>query len=296
MRSPRPERTSGPDPAVPACPAARVALLRVPLHRLALTDRPALLRVALHRLPLLTGTRRTRLSLLTRLTDGTGLLRVALHRLALDLVVGGGGLACGFAATEASLGVGDAHRTVTERPELRGDPAEVDGAERGDDELLGDLREDVADEEDEARADDVRQEAEDPVRQALQRGEHLVEGEELEHGDETEDPDDESRDLSDRAADLLSVVPVSLQSRNLGDELGDRPFDDGGDDPRDDENNDCKAHIDEDRPYVLHFLSLLRMLRLTRRLCHLLFLSLFPQGIQDKGIDPVISNHAPNRN
>ncbi|SIH95795.1 Uncharacterised protein [Mycobacteroides abscessus subsp. abscessus] len=222
----------------------------------------------------------------------TGTCRTALLGSALLHLVEGGGLLSGcLTTTEASVGVGDADGAVADGAELRGDLRQVDGAERGDDELFGDLREDVADEEDEARADDVRQEAEDPVRQTLQRREHLVEGEELEDGDEAEDPDDEPGDLTDGSADLLPVVPVSLQSGDLRHELRDRPFDDRGDDPGDDENDDCKAHIDEDRPYVLHFRCLLRMLRLTRRLCHLLFRSLFHGCTLDKGHAPVISNH-----
>src|SRR5699024_3629088 len=132
--------------------------------------------------------------------------------------------------------------------ELCRELGQVHGPEGRLDELLGDLREHEADEEDETGADDVGQESEDSVEQTLQRSEDLIEFEELENSDESEQPDDQSGDLSDRFSDLLPSAAIALKSGNLGDEFAERPFDDGGEDPGDNENDDCQSDPRQDRP------------------------------------------------
>ncbi|GGC49316.1 hypothetical protein GCM10010974_34230 [Brevibacterium sediminis] len=174
---------------------------------------------------------------------------------------------------------------VAERAELRRQLRQIHGVESGLDELFGDLREDIADEEDESRADDIGQESEDSIEQTLQRSQHLIELEQLEHGDESEQPDAETGDLPDRLSDLLTIASIALKCGNLGDEFADRPFDDGGENPGDNENDDCQSDFRQDRPdiQISHVAYLLRTQRIGKFHFLLLILSLFSANTENKG-------------
>ena len=98
--------------------------------------------------------------------------------------------------------------------------------ERGVHELTHDLGEERTDEEDDPGADEVGQEAEDPVDHPLDRGEHLAQAEELEDRDETEHPDDEGPDGAQGRADARAVGARALQRRDLAEQLGEERLDD----------------------------------------------------------------------
>src|SRR5699024_9300003 len=77
-------------------------------------------------------------------------------------------------------------------------------------------------------------------------GQDLLQAEDLQDRDETEEPDEEGGDRPERRADALTAVPGLLEGRDLAGQLGEGPFDDRCDDPGHHQDGDRSDRLSDD--------------------------------------------------
>ena len=125
-------------------------------------------------------------------------------------------------------------------PGLAEPSVRIGGEQRAFDQPPDDPGDDQADEEDQPRADHVRNEGEGVGGELAHRIEHSAELERL-HGEHDSDEDDQPEDdVADQAAERLARLRLIMlpQRRHPVDHLGDRPFGGPGEQPGDDEDGD----------------------------------------------------------
>ena len=125
-------------------------------------------------------------------------------------------VAPGAAPGGTAVGIG-AHRAFGRADADAGEQAvDVGGDEHGLDQPPDDPRDDQADEEDQAGADQLRQEGEDLGHQLVDRREDLAEAEELQRGHDADQPDDQLGDGAELVADGLVGRAGDMCLRSAG--------------------------------------------------------------------------------
>ena len=137
---------------------------------------------------------------------------------------------------------------------IREQAVDIRCGERGLDQPLDDAGDDQADEEDQPRADQPRQEGEDLVQQLVDWGEDLADAEEAQRGHDPDKPDDQLRDGADLVADRLVRRSRDVLAQRGGtiDAFLEHPLHGARNRPGRDEDEDG----DEDLGAPVHHLSL----------------------------------------
>ncbi len=124
-------------------------------------------------------------------------------------------------------------------PGASGKPFDVDCAQRRFDDVSNDAGQDQAREEEQAGAEQARQEGENFIGQRGNRGQDPRQAERLERGDQPDQPNDPIAEPTQFLADAVAHrAGIALEDRHLVDQPADRPLHRLGDEVGDDQDQD----------------------------------------------------------